>query len=320
MVFADIIGQQQAIALLEQAIARNRIAPAYLFAGAAGVGKRLAALAFAELLLTQHLPESQYALIRRKIQAKNHPDFLWVQPTYQHQGQLLTPEEAAASGLKRKAPPQIRVEQIRAIAEFLSRPPLEASRSVVVIEDAQTMAESAANALLKTLEEPGKATLVLIAPSADSLLSTLVSRCQRIPFSRLCREEVEEIIKKIGREEILADPALLAIAQGSPGEALSAWEQLQNIPPDLLKNLGSPPKTPRNALELAKEVDKTLDTEAQLWAIDYLQYCYWQSDRGSPRGVSHLETLEQARKYLLSYAQPRLVWECTLLSLVKSKA
>lgn len=312
MSFSDLIGQQQAIALLDRALVKDRIAPAYLFAGTSGVGKRLAALAFSELLLCQYRPESQHSLIRQKIQAKNHPDFLWVQPTYQHQGQLLTAQEAAESGLKRRAPPQIRVEQVRAIAEFLARPPLEAARSVVVLEDAQTMAESAANALLKTLEEPGRATIILISPSGDSLLSTLVSRCQRIPFYRLSREQVEQICRDRGREEILDDPIVLNIAQGSPGKAIAAWEQLQQIPPDLLKKLAALPKTPKNALELAKEIDKTLDTEAQLWAIDYLQYCYWQKHQRR----SLLEQLEQARKYLLAYAQPRLVWECTLLSLL----
>lgn len=314
MPFSDLIGQSQAIALLDRAIIKERIAPAYLFAGTAGIGKRLAALAFSELLLCQNLPESRYSLIRQKIQAQNHPDFLWVQPTYQHQGQLLTAEEAAKSGLKRRSPPQIRVEQIRAIAGFLARPPLEAARSVVVIEDAQTMAESAANALLKTLEEPGKATIILIAPSADSLLSTLVSRCQRIPFYRLSQEQVKQILKRGGREEILEDPILLAIAQGSPGEAIVAWEQLQNIPDDLLKKLVQLPKNQKNALELAKEIDKNLDSEAQLWAIDYLQYCYWQKHKKR----SFLEQLEQARKYLLAYAQPRLVWECTFIALINS--
>ncbi|MGK7926702.1 MAG: DNA polymerase III subunit delta' [Spirulina sp.] len=313
MPFSDLIGQQQAIALLDRAIAKNRIAPAYLFAGTAGVGKRLAALAFCERLLCQNLPESQHSLICQKIRAKNHPDFLWVQPTYQHQGQLLTAQEAAESGLKRRSPPQIRVEQIRTIAEFLARPPLEASRSAIVIEDAQTMAESAANALLKTLEEPGRATIILIAPSGDSLLSTLVSRCQRIPFHRLSREQVEQILQRRGREEILDDPIVLAIAQGSPGEAIAAWEQLQNISPDLLKKLVELPKTPQNALELAKAVDKALDTEAQLWAIDYLQYCYWENHQMR----SLLDTLERARQHLLAYAQPRLVWECMLLSLLK---
>jgi DNA polymerase-3 subunit delta' len=78
----------------------------------------------------------------------------------------------------------------------------------------------------------------------------------------------------------------------------------------LLAELTKLPKTPRKALELAKEIDKTLDTEAQLWLVDYLQHSYWQHQL-----TSIIQQLEQARKYLLGYAQPRLVWEVTLLEL-----
>ena len=147
-------GQDQATKLLQRAIELKKIAPAYLFVGAAGIGKSLAAKNFTKLLLCADLPENKHSLVEKKIQSRNHPDLLWVCPTYSHQGELLTEAEAAEIGLKRKAPPQIRIEQIRQIAQFVIRPPLEASRLVVVIEDAQTMAESAANGLLKTLEEP----------------------------------------------------------------------------------------------------------------------------------------------------------------------
>jgi hypothetical protein len=95
--------------------------------------------------------------MQNRVRQRNHPDLLWVEPTYMNQGKRLSTKEAEEAGLKRKAPPQIRLEQVREIGEFLSRPPLEAGRSVVVLEQAETMGEGAANGLLKTLEEPGKA-------------------------------------------------------------------------------------------------------------------------------------------------------------------
>ncbi|WP_017305931.1 DNA polymerase III subunit delta' [Spirulina subsalsa] len=311
--FLALRGQPQAVELLQQALLKDKIAPAYLFVGSPGIGRKIAALAFAQLLLAHHQPPDQQALIFKKVEAKNHPDFLWVEPTYQHQGQRLTATEAEAAGLKRKAPPQIRIEQIREISTFLARPPLNAMRAVVVIEDADTMAEGAANALLKTLEEPGRATLILIAPSGDSLLSTLVSRCQRIPFYRLPQEEMGEILRAKGYGDIADHGVLCAIAQGSPGEALLAAEQLAAIPPELLNTLATPPTTPQQALFLAKEIDQTLEAETQLWLLNYLQYTYWQKYLNNPRHLLPLETLEKARQALLSYVQPRLVWECTLL-------
>jgi DNA polymerase-3 subunit delta' len=309
--FSTIVGQEQAIALLKGAIAEERIAPAYLFAGSPGVGRTLAARAFIEMLFCRTIPPEKQQLTQKRLRQGNHPDLLWVEPTYLHNGTRLSVKEATEKGISRKTPPQIRLEQIREISQFLGRSSLEASRKVVVLEQAETMAEAAANGLLKTLEEPGKATLILIAPSTESLLPTLVSRCQRIPFYRLSQKQMETVLQQTGNGEILKETAVLAIAQGSPGEAIAFFKQLQAIPADLLKKVTIPPKTVRKALELAKEIDKTLDAETQLWLLDYLQHSYWQSF-SSP---SIIHQLEQARKYLLGYAQPRLIWEVTLLDI-----
>ncbi len=325
--FAQLVGQQ-AVELLTQAVIQNRVAPAYLFSGPDGVGKSLAARCFAEQLFCgsfntgdslqqhyhAHIPIHQQQQIQRRLQLGNHPDLLWVQPTYLHQGQRLSATAAAAAGLKRKAPPVIRTEQIREITQFLSRPPLEAPRLLVVLEQAETMAEAAANALLKTLEEPGQATLILIAPAPESLLPTLVSRCQRIPFYRLNSTAMTQVLWQTGNED-LNQPSVLALAQGSPGEAITSWQQLQAIPAELLQAISQPSKSLREALELARQIDKNLDIEAQLWLIDYLQHCYWQQFLLGVIRRSPLEQLEKARRYLLNYAQPRLVWEVTLLEL-----
>ncbi|MEQ9358635.1 MAG: DNA polymerase III subunit delta' [Coleofasciculus chthonoplastes F3-SA18-01] len=304
-----IVGQKQAIALLEGAMTANRIAPAYLFVGSPGVGRALVARWFIERLFCQDIPPQKQPLLKKRLQQGNHPDLLWVEPTYLHNGIRLSAKEAAEKGLKRKTPPQIRLEQIREIRQFLGRSPLEASRQIVVLEQTETMAESAANGLLKTLEEPGNATLILIAPSPDALLPTLVSRCQRIPFYRLAQNDMAQVLQQTGYEQILQEPSILAIAQGSPGDAIAAFEQLQAIPPELLAKLNQLPNSSRMALELAKEIDKTLDPQAQLWLVDYLQHRYWQHK--SHTQIIH--QLEQARTYLLGYAQPRLVWEVALL-------
>lgn len=277
--------------------------------GPHGVGRSLAARCFVELLFSSEMGVT--AALQNRLRQGNHPALLWMQPTYQYQGQRLTAAEAAEKGLKRKAPPVIRLEQIREITEFLSRPPLKAARNVVVLEEAQTMAEAAANALLKTLEEPGQATLILIAPTLESILPTLVSRCQRIPFYRLDAQSLAVVLTQTGHQQILANQAVLSIAAGSAGSAIASYEQLQAIPSELLEDLKKAPASYRKALELAKKIDKDLDTEAQLWLVDYLQQFYWQ-EWHQP---SIINQLEQSRKYLLSYAQPRLVWECLLLYL-----
>ena len=306
-----LLGQTQAVELLTQSILRQRLAPAYLFYGADGIGKSLAARCFIESILCDGVPESEQALIAQKLRQGNHPDVLWVAPTYSHQGKLLSAAEATAAGVKRKAPPQIRIEQIREIGQFLSRPPLLGSRSVIAIEQAQTMAEGAANALLKTLEEPGKATIIAIASSVESLLATIVSRCQQVSFQRLDRAAMVEILTKLGKVEILDRPEILGLAQGSPGAAIAIWEQLAAMPAELLDRLTKLPLNRRQGLELATEIDRELESLEQLWLVDYLQYIYWQKYR-VPQLI---ETLEQTRSHLLAYVQPRLVWECTLLKI-----
>jgi DNA polymerase III subunit delta' len=316
--FAPLLGQPQAIALLTQAVAQDRIAPAYLFAGSPGVGKSLAAQCFLELLLapprsdpSPHLPPATSALPRR-IAQRNHPDLLWVEPTYLHQGKRLSAAEAEAAGVKRKTPPAVRLEQIREITQFLGRPPLVAARSLVVIEQAETMAEAAANALLKTLEEPGQATLILLAPSPDALLPTLVSRCQRIPFRGLEATIIAQVLTAIGQGEILAHQEILALAQGSPGAAIAHWEKIHTIAPELLAATRQFPSTLRECLSLARQIAKTLDIESQLWLIDYLQQIYWQQFQAR----QPLQRLETAKQYLLANVNAQLVWEVTFMNIV----
>lgn len=311
--FQSLLGQETAVKLLLRAVELERIAPAYLFCGSSGIGRTIAARSFIQLLLTSGLSSKKMPLAVKKLQTGNHPDLLWVEPTYQKAGELYTAEEASAQGLQYKTPPKIRIEQIRNLTQFLNRPALEAPRQVVVIDDAQTMAEAPANALLKTLEEPGNATLILITPDTDSLLTTLVSRCQCIQFYPLSSANLATVLKLNGHEAILEYPELLAIAQGSPGKAIASWQQLQLIPEELLQRLKRSPKTSLEALNLAQAITTAIDAPTQLWLIDYLQHYYWRSQQQ----VQLMDTWEKTRRCLLSYVQPRLAWECALLQLIQ---
>ncbi|WP_404785082.1 DNA polymerase III subunit delta' [Altericista sp. CCNU0014] len=303
--FSLLVEQTQAVELLTQAIERDRIAPAYLFAGPDGVGRKLAARLFLDALLQQRAGHR-----RRQLQ-DNHPDILWVEPTYQHQGKAVSAAALAEKGVALpKGRPQVRLEQIRDIARFLSQAPLESSRLLVVVEGAQTMGEAAANGLLKTLEEPGNGTLILIAPTLESLLPTIVSRCQRVPFYGLSAAGLATVLERLGLAALLGDGPILAMAQGSPGRATQYWEKLQTIPAEVLERFQLPPQAAKDCLELARHVDKALDLETQLWLLDYLQQRYWAMGRAIA-----LKPLEQAKTYLTQYVQPQLVWEVTLLQL-----
>jgi DNA polymerase-3 subunit delta' len=130
-------------------------------------------------------------------------------------------------------------------------------------------------------------------------------------------QSLTQVLQQVGYTQILSQPPILALAQGSPGEAIAAWQKLETIPAELLQKLEQIPKSCQDALDLARQIDKSLDLEAQLWLVDYLQYCYWQKFLSGEMQHLLLEKLETTRRYLLAYAQPRLVWEVTLLGLIE---
>ena len=314
--FEDLLGQSQAVALLRAGLQQQRLAPAYLFCGPDGVGRRLAALRFLEGAIAG-LDGSPS--VRRRLQDGNHPDLLWVEPTYSEKGQLVPASQAEAAGVSRKAPPQLRLEQVRAVSQFLARRPVESSRCLVVMETVEAMAEGAANALLKTLEEPGDGMLILLTASPDRLLSTIRSRCQSIPFGRLDPQTLEAVLQRHGHGGITQagdPPELLELAAGSPGALLEQRAQWQALPeglPDRCSAFSAPngAQTPMVALSLARDLCEVLDVEQQLWLLDWWQLHLWRQ-RQDP---APLKRLEQLRSQLRSYVQPRLAWEVALLSL-----
>jgi DNA polymerase III subunit delta' len=309
--FEDLLGQTRAVALLEASLVNGRLAPAYLFAGPDGVGRRLAALRFLEGVLAGLQGD---AGIRRRLQEGNHPDLLWVEPTYQDKGQLVPASKAEELGLARRAAPQLRLEQIRDVSRFLSRRAVEARGCVVVLEDAEAMAEGAANALLKTLEEPGEGLLILIAATPEQLLTTIRSRCQQIPFTRLSSEQLAVVLERCGEPAPTADPPeLLELAAGSPGALLRCRQAWADLPEGLAARLLdlAAAAEPLQALALARDLAEALDAEQQLWLLGWWQLALWR--RQAP--VAQLQRLERLRSQLRAYVQPRLAWEVALLEL-----
>ncbi len=199
MTFAHILGHKRQKEILRRAIDTNRLAHAYLFEGAEGIGKRLVALALVRAIFCRDGKGCGDCPACRKVDHYNHPDL-----------HLLEPDGAS-----------IKIEQVRAIQKELSYRPLEAAKKVCLIEAADKMNPAAANALLKTLEEPsGEALLILLSARPDGVLSTIRSRCQRLPFARLSRDRLKNVLL----EQLDIDEAqghiLAALSEGSFKKAL----------------------------------------------------------------------------------------------------
>jgi len=182
MAFRNIIGQDKAINILVRTIQRGRIASSYLFAGEPGIGKKCTAITLAKALncLTSPGDACNECPSCKKIDSGIHPDFL-----------LISPESG-----------QIRVEEIRAIDEMLSLKAFEGRYKVVIVDDADTMNQYAANAFLKTLEEPPEESLIiLVSSNPDRLPDTIRSRCSRINFTPLSSTACEKVILNVLRQK-----------------------------------------------------------------------------------------------------------------------
>lgn len=205
MTFARILGHQRQKDILHRAFASGRLAHAYLFEGPEGIGKRLMALALVRLVFCANGSGCGTCSACRKIDHNNHPDL-----------HLLEPDGA-----------MIKIEQIRRIQKELSFRPLEAKKKVVLIDGAEKMNAAAGNALLKTLEEPnGEALLLLLTPHPEKVLGTIRSRCQRLPFSRLPRQELLTVLlQQEGMNEVEGH-ILTALSEGSFKKALGRDREL----------------------------------------------------------------------------------------------
>ena len=312
-VFADVIGQGQAVELLQASLEKQRLAPAYLFCGPHGVGRRRTALRFLEAVLSGRVQGDPAQ--RRRLEEGNHPDLLVVEPTYTSQGHLLTAAEADGQGLKKRGLPQLRLEQVRDVGRFLARNPLQGQRSCALLDGVERLNEAAANALLKTLEEPGGGLLVLLTPSRNHVLSTILSRCHVVNFRALSPAALQQVLLGLGDTGEKDPPELLALAAGSPGELLRHRQAWQVLEPDQRQLLEQPLQTPRQALALARDIAEHLDLEQQLWLVGWWQQHLWRQGSGQPSLIQgRVRDLERLHRQLRGYVQPRLAWEVTLLS------
>ncbi len=204
MRFADVVGHESAIARLAQIAADERPAAAYLVTGPAGVGKRLLVDAFAaRLLCTDPVDDDACGICAQcvRLTAGTHPDV-----------RVVVRDEDRRD---------IRTEQARELTRWLGLRPLMAARKVAIIDGAECLNEHGQNALLKTLEEPpGAAVLLLVATRVSLLLPTVRSRCQQVRLDPLPAASLERLLA--GRGVPAPQAALLAArAAGSPGRALS---------------------------------------------------------------------------------------------------
>ena len=207
MSWHSIRGHDRVVEELRRTLQQGRFPHALLFVGPEGIGKRSFARALAQALLCETRSPTELDPCAAcpgclQVEAGTHPDFL----------EVARPED------KHELP--IRV--IRALCDQFGLKPARGVRKVAVVDDADDLNDEAANAFLKTLEEPPPgAVLILIGTSADVQLPTIVSRCQVVRFDPLPAADVAALLQEQGVVPDATEAArLAALADGSLRRAL----------------------------------------------------------------------------------------------------
>ncbi|OQY18152.1 MAG: DNA polymerase III subunit delta' [Desulfobacteraceae bacterium 4572_35.1] len=289
MNFAHILGHDHQKEQLKQAWKSRRLAHAYLFTGADGIGKKLMAVALSKLIFCDQHSGCGTCTACRRLEHNNHPDFY-----------LLEPDGT-----------QIKIDQVRHVQQELSHPPISAPLRVCIIDNAERLNAAASNALLKTLEEPRPNTLIiLISAHYEQLLDTIKSRCQQLPFARLKQQTVADIItahnhsddntecnslqKNSNQANIIA-----ALAAGSLKKALSSnqeffFEQRYNTL-NAINTLN--PNSVVPMLELAEKLANDKDRlEDLIWILlSYYRDIFLIINRASPTLLTNIDMLQQVQ-------------------------
>lgn len=214
-----LVGHVEAERSLALAAKSGRLAHAWLFCGPEGIGKATLAYRFARHVLDGSTVQTAVALdgpsqdpasrVFRLVVAAAHPDLLVVR----------RPEAVENGGRTSKRPQDLPIEQIRKIPSFLSLSASDGGWRVVIVDEADRLNRSSANALLKVLEEPPDRTLLmLITEMPGRLMPTIRSRCRKLTLNRLSDEQLENWLDDRGMGVAADDrKALVTLANGSPG-------------------------------------------------------------------------------------------------------
>jgi DNA polymerase-3 subunit delta' len=201
-----VYGHERQKEQLGAAIASGRLAHAYLFHGREGIGKKEVAKAFATAVLCgKGRPEACNACRScKKVKSGNHPDLITVKP------------DGAF----------IKMQAVRELIGIMAFRPMEGGRRLFLIDDADRLHPAAANALLKTLEEPAAANIIILITAKPYLLPrTIISRCQQLRFRPLRRETVARFLEEQAGLEATVTRALAASAEGSIARALQLQQE-----------------------------------------------------------------------------------------------
>jgi len=322
----NIIGHQHLLAFFEKAQKSRYLSHAYLLTGPAQIGKRTLALAFAQALLCAQeqarSPGSPCGVCPAclKVQSGSHPDLSIVEP----------------EGGKKT----VSIDTIRALLLAAALQPQVGRYNIFLLPDAELLSLPAANALLKTLEEPAPHTILLLTASDEQLLpTTIVSRCQVLSVALVNAQEIQAAL--VTRWNIPQERAqeLSLLAAGRPGWAITASQnqELEAQRSSWFQIMATLCESgPTQRIKIAAQV--VHDTEhlgdiLSVWILWWREALLSSEGYHLPRSLEGhkrdqytrqleplaarrvIEQIQEAQRQLEQNANPRLVLETLLLEL-----
>ncbi|WP_110926063.1 DNA polymerase III subunit delta' [Bacillus massiliglaciei] len=286
--------QPQVMIMLQNAIVKQRVAHAYLFEGEKGTGKHDAGISFAKSLLCENPIEGAKPCEEcrncKRISSGNHPDVHYIEK----------------EGLS------IKKEQIKNLQGEFTKKSVEGNRKIYLIADADKMSVSAANSLLKFLEEPSTDTVaILMTEQLQRMLPTILSRCQVITFKPLPPAILKDRLAEEGADPTTSSLISLLTHNLEEGLRLSSDEwfvQAQKIVVKLYRVLKQDSMKALVSLQMEwfphfKEREQ-LDRGLDLLLLIFKDLLYIQLDR--PSSVVFRNLLEEYESHALHLSQKRL--------------
>jgi len=334
--FSKIESQKHAITTLRHIISSNKITGSYLFYGPEGVGKFTAALEFAKAINCSHpsavsgeVDACDNCASCRKIMRFTHPDVEIIFPTpnfertadggYKKEGdrieiqkyleQLQTTPYQRYHFSKSTA---IRIDTIREIEQKICFAPSESRYKVFIILDSDQMTHQAANAFLKTLEEPPEyAVIILITRRLSALLPTIVSRCQKLQFYKVPTDTIQKILMQ--EYNVLEEDARVCARMGNGNVAKSIMLAIRQLADEartlafqFIESLIQ--KDFEQISELSNQFSYNRNAELLLGIFDYL--ILWFDD---------LVSFIYAHKQMVNLERQRLIEEFCNIKLFSEK-